>query len=120
MKEEEVVQEGMDSEGQLMEVALDGLHYPVESPRGCGKAEGKVLEDVDLAVDDKCQEHLEEPVDWDMIICVLEVQCASPKRVHYAGGDEGDRLHVEGWDEKELVEEGKVYDKTKRPALLPD
>ncbi|CAL4146750.1 unnamed protein product, partial [Meganyctiphanes norvegica] len=50
----------MDSEGQLMEVALDGLHYLVESPRGCGKAERK--------------EHLEEPVDWDVIVCVLEVQ----------------------------------------------
>ena len=87
MKGEEIVQEGVNEYG-LEIVSFHRFDDSGESPQGYGEAKREVLEHLAVIVYGKGQELLEPPVDGDMVKCVQEVECATPKGSHYPQSDQ--------------------------------
>ena len=120
MKGKEVVQEGVDADGEEMKVSLHRFDDPGKGPWGYGKAEGKVLEHIAVSVYEEGQELVEVPVDGDMVKRIREVQCATPKGRHHPRRNLVHSLHAKGWFFEELVQSLQVYYETECARLVLD
>ena len=63
---------------------------------------------------------MEPPSHWYVEESILQIQSASPHRLHYTKGDELDGLHLELRDNQVFVQPGEVQHWAKRAIFLGD